>query len=177
MQLDLQSVQQVPFSTFARAFTPKMLEIGIPRLRMSRSFLQDLSRAVSCFSSGPVAGNHRQHFFDPTESNTITFPDRIEKIGFFVIHLDCLSVLIFFLHFFLSKSFFFRGEIYCCCSTGAALVLASREEGTLTKNIAAAGPAFNLTHFYCNVEKPAIRWRDVGVCAHDSTRVDGRRKC
>ena len=33
-------------------FTPKMLETGLPRLRMSRSSLQDLSRAVSCFSTG-----------------------------------------------------------------------------------------------------------------------------
>ena len=57
-----------------------MLEFGLPRLRMSRNFLQDLSRAVSRFSRGPVAGNHRQHFFDPTGSNTIAFPDRIEKI-------------------------------------------------------------------------------------------------
>ena len=32
--LDLQSVQ-VPFSTFARVFAPKMLEIGLPRPRMT----------------------------------------------------------------------------------------------------------------------------------------------
>ena len=45
-----------------RAFASKMLEIDLPRLRMSRSFLQDVSglRAVSRFSRGPVAGNHRQ---------------------------------------------------------------------------------------------------------------------
>ena len=55
----------------------KYWKIGLARLRVSRSFLQDLSRAVSRFSRGPVAGNHRQHFFDPTGSNTITFPDRI----------------------------------------------------------------------------------------------------
>ena len=82
MQLDLQSVKKVPFSTFAWAVARKMLEIGLPGLKMSRSFLQDLSRAVSRFSRGPVAGNHRQHFFDPTESNTITIPDRIEKNSF-----------------------------------------------------------------------------------------------
>ena len=46
---------------------------------MSRSSLQDLSRVVSSFSRGPAAGNHHQRFFDPTGSNTITIPDRIEK--------------------------------------------------------------------------------------------------
>ena len=40
LQLDLQSVEKVPFSTFAWAFAPKTLEISLPRLRMSRSFLQ-----------------------------------------------------------------------------------------------------------------------------------------
>ena len=66
MQLDLQSVEKVAFSTLAWGWTPKMVEIGLPRVRMSRSFLQDLSRVVSRFSRGPVAGNQRQHFFDPT---------------------------------------------------------------------------------------------------------------
>ena len=79
MQLDFHSVEKVPFSAFAWTFAPKMLEIGLPRLRVNRSFLQDLSRAVSRFSRGPVAGNHRQHFFDPTGSNTITIPGRIEN--------------------------------------------------------------------------------------------------
>ena len=37
-----------------------MLELGLPRLRMNRSFLQDLSRAVSRFSRVPVAGYHLQ---------------------------------------------------------------------------------------------------------------------
>ena len=95
MQLDLQSVEKVPFSTFACAFAPKMLEISLPRLRMSRRFLQDLSKrfvfmvtcnestAVSLFSRGPVAGDHRQHFFDSSGSNIITTPDRIEKTFFF----------------------------------------------------------------------------------------------
>ena len=73
-QLDLQSVEKVPFSTFASDFPPKMLEIGLPRLRISRRFLQDLSRAVCRFSSGLVAGNHRQHFFDPTGSSAIQSP-------------------------------------------------------------------------------------------------------
>ena len=31
------------------------------------------------FSRGPVAGNHRQHFFDPVGSTTITIVHRIEK--------------------------------------------------------------------------------------------------
>ena len=62
MQLDLQSVEKVPFSTLAWALAPKMLKIGCPCLRMSPCFLQDLSTAVSRLSTGPVAGNHRQHF-------------------------------------------------------------------------------------------------------------------
>ena len=40
MQLNLQSIEKAPFSTFASAFAPKMLEIGLPRLRMNRSFLE-----------------------------------------------------------------------------------------------------------------------------------------
>ena len=69
-------------SVRSHEFSSEMLDIGLAR-RMSRSFLQDLSRAVSRFSRGPVAGNHRQHFFDPTGSNTITNVHRIEKMFFF----------------------------------------------------------------------------------------------
>ena len=70
-----------------------MLEMGLPRLGMSRSFLQELSRAVSRSSRGPVAGNHPEHFFDPTGSSKITTPDRIENNVFsirsgFVTQLD-----------------------------------------------------------------------------------------
>ena len=83
MQLDLRSVEKVPFSTFTWVFARKMLGIGLPRLRMTWSFLQDLSRAVSRFPRGPVAGYHRQHCFDPTGSNTITIVHRIEKKSFF----------------------------------------------------------------------------------------------
>ena len=58
MQLDVQSVGNVPFSRFARERLPrKRWKICLPRLRMGRSVLQDLSRAVSRFSRGPVAGN------------------------------------------------------------------------------------------------------------------------
>ena len=57
----------------------KMLEIGLPRLRRSWSFFQDQSRAVSRFSRGPVAGSHRQYFYDSTGLNTITISDRIEE--------------------------------------------------------------------------------------------------
>ena len=60
-----------------------MSEIGLCHLRMAWSFLQDLSRAVSRFSRGPVAGNHRQHLFDPTGPKMITIYDRIEKNVFF----------------------------------------------------------------------------------------------
>ena len=54
MQLDFHSVEKVPFSAFAWTFAPKMLEIGLPRLRVNRSFLQDLSRAVSRFSEAQL---------------------------------------------------------------------------------------------------------------------------
>ena len=82
MQLDLQSVEK--YLQYVRmSVCPKMLEVGLPPLRMSRSFLQDLSRAVSRFSRGPVAGNHLQHFFDPTGSNTIIIVHQIEKNVFF----------------------------------------------------------------------------------------------
>ena len=57
-------LNEVPFRTFAWALAPKILEIGLPRPRMTWSFLQDLSRAVSRFSWGPVAGNHRQLWID-----------------------------------------------------------------------------------------------------------------
>ena len=42
MQSDLQSVEKGRFSTFARTFAPKMCEIGISRLRMGRTVLEDL---------------------------------------------------------------------------------------------------------------------------------------
>ena len=40
MQLDLQSVEKGPFSTFALAFAQNMLEIGIPRLRIVFAIIQ-----------------------------------------------------------------------------------------------------------------------------------------
>ena len=57
MQSDLQSVGNGAIGTFARAFAPKMCETAVSRLRMTWTFLQDLSRAVSRFSRCPVAGN------------------------------------------------------------------------------------------------------------------------
>ena len=86
MQLDLQSVEKVPFSTFSLELLPrKCWKFGLPRRRMTWNFLQDLSGAVPGFFGGPVAGNHRQHLLDPTGSNTITIPHRIEKKRFFSI--------------------------------------------------------------------------------------------
>ena len=41
MQLDLQSVEKGPFSTFALAFAQNMLEIGIPRLRICLLYTSD----------------------------------------------------------------------------------------------------------------------------------------
>ena len=69
-----------------------MLEDGLPRVGMNRNFLQDLSRADSRFSRGPVAANHRQHSFDPTGSSTITIPDRIENNVFFSIRWTVVVV-------------------------------------------------------------------------------------
>ncbi|CAN0269547.1 unnamed protein product, partial [Laminaria digitata] len=46
MQSDSQSVENVSFNTFAHVFAPEKLEIGLPRLRMSWTFLQDLPKAV-----------------------------------------------------------------------------------------------------------------------------------
>ena len=124
MQLDLPSFEKIPFSTSAWAFDPDMLETSLPRLITSRSFLQDRSRAVSRFSSWPVAGNHVEHFFDPTRvkirlqselspastgpscrnhrhllvdptgSNTITIPDRID-IRLFVFPIRWTIVIVF----------------------------------------------------------------------------------
>ena len=58
IQSDLH-VGDVPFSRFARERLPrKRWKNCHPGLRLGRCVLQDLSRAVSCFSRGPVAGNH-----------------------------------------------------------------------------------------------------------------------
>ena len=52
VQLDLFPVRSKKYLS-ARSHE-LLLEIGLPRLRMSRSFLQDLSRAVSRFSRGQL---------------------------------------------------------------------------------------------------------------------------
>ena len=83
MQSDLQSVGDGAIGTFTRAFAPKMCETAAPRLRMTWTVLQDLSRAVSRFSRYPVTGNHLRYFSDPTGSNTTTTRDRIGKYIFF----------------------------------------------------------------------------------------------
>ena len=62
MQSDLQSVGNGAIGTFARAFAPKMCETAVSRLRMSWTFLQDLSRAVSRFSRCTGAGNRLRYF-------------------------------------------------------------------------------------------------------------------
>ena len=47
-----------------------MMEIGLPRLRTTWSFrhakIYPELFPASPGAQGPVAGNHRQHFFDPT---------------------------------------------------------------------------------------------------------------
>ena len=55
----------------ARIFAPKMSKIGLHRIRMSRRFLQNLSRAVSRFS--------RELFFYPIGDCSI-WPSWIEKV-------------------------------------------------------------------------------------------------
>ena len=59
-----------------------MLKIGLSRLRMCRSSLQDLSGDVSRFSTDPGARIHRPHLFDPYEVNMIAIVDRLEKYVF-----------------------------------------------------------------------------------------------
>ena len=54
---------------------------------MTWSFPQDLSRAVSRCSRGPVAGNHRQHFFDPAGLQSHTGPVEGNHLSTFSIHL------------------------------------------------------------------------------------------
>lgn len=67
-QSDLQSVEKVAFQhTFARAFDPKMREIGRSRLRMGWTFPKDLSGAAPRFYRRPVARNQ--------PSNVITVGD------------------------------------------------------------------------------------------------------
>ena len=83
MQSDLQSVGNGAIGTFARAFAPKMCETAVSCLGMNWAFLQDLSRAVSRFSTSPVAGNHFRYFSDKNGSNTMTIPDWIGNNVFF----------------------------------------------------------------------------------------------
>ena len=89
----LQSFGKVPFSTFAWVFAPKMLEIGLPCLRMTRSCLQDLCRAVSSFFRGPVAGCRPRHFFDPNGSNAITISDLIDFFFFLLVRSGIVAQL------------------------------------------------------------------------------------
>ena len=95
MQLDLQSVEKVPFSTFSLELLPrKCWKFGLPRRRMTWNFLQDLSGAVPGFFGGPVAGNHRQHFFDrtglPYDNNP---PSDRKKTFFFDPMGDCYRMV------------------------------------------------------------------------------------
>ena len=78
MQLDLQSVET--FQYVGMSFCPENVSNWSSSPQSNLEFSpQDLPRAASSFSRGPVAGNHRQHFFDPAGSNTITISDRIEN--------------------------------------------------------------------------------------------------
>ena len=57
--------------------------------KLSWTFLQGLSRAVSRFSRCPVScTNHLRYFSGPTGSNTITIPDWIEKKNIFFSRSD-----------------------------------------------------------------------------------------
>ena len=77
MQLDLQSVEKVPFQYVRMMVCPG--NVGLPRLSMSRSVLHDLSRAVSRLSRCPVAVNRRHDVSDPTGSDTITINPRSDR--------------------------------------------------------------------------------------------------
>ena len=78
MQLDLQSLEKnsreysCVFQYVGMSFCPENVGNWF-------SSPQNESSAVSRFSRGPAAGNHRQHIFDPTGSETITIPDGIEN--------------------------------------------------------------------------------------------------
>ena len=82
MQLVLQYVRM--------SFCPENIRNWFSSPQSDLEFLQDLARAVSPFSRGPVGGNHRQPFFDPT--GLLTIPDRIvfffDPIGEIVIVFD-----------------------------------------------------------------------------------------
>ena len=85
MHSDLQSVEK-QLSARSNDLLPRKywkLKIGPSRFTTCRISLQDLSGGVSRFSRQPDTGNCRPHFFDPTGSNTIQTPDRIEKNVFF----------------------------------------------------------------------------------------------
>ena len=82
MQLDLQSVEKVPFSAFAPGFAPKTLDRGLHRVRMSRELSP---RSVqSCFPllQGPSC---RKSASALLRSNWVTNPDRIEKTLFSIL--------------------------------------------------------------------------------------------
>ena len=55
------------------SFCPEIVGSWSPSLQNESELSPtSISRAASRVSRGPVAGNHRQHFFDPSVSNTIT---------------------------------------------------------------------------------------------------------
>ena len=97
MRLDLQSVEKVAFSTFAWAFAPKVFQISLARLRMSRVYPElFLASPGAQLQEITLSLYHRKtwfasfhHFFDPTGSNTITIPDRIDKVFVFDPMDDC----------------------------------------------------------------------------------------
>ena len=79
VQLDLQSVEKVHFSTFAWAYAPKTLEIDLPRLSMSRSFLEDPSRVYPLLHGSSSCRKSPSALLDPTGSNTNTINPRSDR--------------------------------------------------------------------------------------------------
>ena len=64
---------KLPFSTFSRTLDLGTGENRLPLVRMGRTFPRcTINRIVSRISRDPVAGNHRQHFSDPTGLHAIT---------------------------------------------------------------------------------------------------------
>ena len=88
MQLDFHPVEKVHFNTFAQAFAPKMMEIGLPRLRMNAALsniypelfpaspgaqLQEISVSTSSIQLGYKPRSDRKNVvFDPIGGCNLT---------------------------------------------------------------------------------------------------------
>ena len=79
MQLDLQSVENVPFQYVRMSFGPEKVGNWSCSPQDEPELSPRSIHRFSHFSGGALAVKHRQQFFDPTGSNTITIVHRIDK--------------------------------------------------------------------------------------------------